>query len=401
VALRTNSAVEAEVEYAPAHVAGVSSLRPCLAIWALTSILSVAVGSGIALALGKSFTYPWRIWDAGWFLYVAQHGYSLGAVEHAKSPAFYPLYPGVLKFAGLLIGGNLVVAGVLIALPLTLAAFVLLFVLAREQVGEEAARWSVAYLALFPYAFFLHALYSEAAFLACAIAAFLAAERKRFLAAGVLTGLAMLARPAGIAVLAGILLFTLRRPHRAANALRVSTALGVFSVFPVLLAVQGRSPLAFMKAEHGWRSYSGHDPLGLLTAPFESVFDGARAAGTGVRGIVDTLGHGSALSPYAIHDLAAFVLLVIFLALSALAWRRLGSPYGVYCGVSLAIPLVARPLAAPLLSLPRFVLVLFPCFIVLGTLPLRPRWHGVILGTCCAGLVGLLYLWNHGGHFVA
>ena len=396
-----NSVVDAEVEYAPARVAGVSSLRPCLAIWALTSTLTVAVGSGIALALGKSFTHPWRIWDAGWFLYVAQHGYAFGDAEHAQSPAFYPLYPGVLRLAGVLVGGNKVIGGVLIAFPLTLAAFVLLFVLARQLAGEQSAPWSVAYVALFPYAFFLHAIYSEAAFLVCAIAAFLAAERRWFLATGMLTGLAMLARPAGIAVLAGVLLFALRRPSRVADTLRVSTALVVFSVFPILLTIAGRGPLSFLHAEHGWRSYSAHDPLGLLTAPFESVFDGARAAGTATLDIFDRVSYGSALPPFAIHDLAAFVVLIVFLTLSAVAWKRLGSPYGVYCAVSLAIPLVARPVAAPLLSLPRFVVVLFPCFIVLGALPLRWRWHCALLAASCVGLVGLLYLWDHGGGFVA
>lgn len=72
-----------------------------------------------------------------------------------------------------------------IAFPITLAAFAVLYILARDLLGKaEAAYRSVLYLALYPYAFLLQALYSEATFVVFAIAAFVAAGRKRFLGAG-------------------------------------------------------------------------------------------------------------------------------------------------------------------------------------------------------------------------
>ncbi len=372
-------------------------LRRCVSIWVLTRIVTVGAGSGMALVMGKSVAYPWQTWDAGWFLHIAHHGY-YADLGHSQTPAFYPLYPGLLWLGGAAFAGHDVLAGVVIAFPLTLAAFVLLYVLARDLVGEpSAAQRAVAYLAIFPYAFILQALYSEATFLACAIAAFVAAERKRFLAAGVLAGAAMLARPPGIAVLAGLAVLALSNPARRAALVRLSVALPIFCVFPLVLFLQGRSPVGFLTAEHGWRSYSAHDPLGTLLAPFQSVYDGAHAAWTGAAELVS----GSRLSPFTIHDVTAFVVLVVFVVLSAAAWKRLGAPYGVYCAVSLAIPLVVRPAAAPLLSLQRFALVLFPCFIVLGTLPLPRYAYRAVLALSCIGLVGLLYLWNRGDYFVA
>jgi hypothetical protein len=372
-------------------------LRSCLTIWFVTRILTVGAGSGIALAIGKSFAHPWQIWDAGWFLHIAQHGYSADQL-HMETPAFYPLYPGLLRLGGTVFGGHDVLAGMLMAFPLTLAAFVLLYVLARELVGEPvAAQRAVAYLALFPYAFFLQALYSEATFLVCAVSAFLAAERKRFLVAGTLAGAAMLTRYAGIAVLAGLIVLALSNPGRRAALLRLSVAPLIFSAFPLVLILQGRSPLAFLNAEHGWRSYSVHDPRGAVLAPFQSAYDGALAAWTGAGKLVS----GSPLSAFTIHNVTAFAVLVVFVLLSAAAWKRLGTPYGVYCAVSLALPLVARPGAAPLLSLQRFALVLFPCFIVLGALPMRRSAYGALLVLSCAGLFGLLYLWTRGNTFVA
>ena len=376
-------------------------LRTCVGIWAITRLLTVGIGSGIALAMGKSVTYPWRIWDGEWFIYIARHGYGFGPPHFDPSPAFYPLYPGLLWLGAQLLGGNTVAAGVALAFPLTLAAFVLLFVLARDLVDEKSALLAVVYVAVFPYAFFLQALYSEAIFLVCAVAAFLAAERRRFLLAGVLAGTAMLARAAGIAVLAGLLVLAMKSSRRRANVLRLATALPVFSIYPLVLALQGRSPKAFLTAEHGWRKYSAHDPVGTVLAPFRSLYEGGRAAWTGAIDIVDKLVSGSSLSALAIHDVAAFATLVLFLPLSVLAWKRLGSAYGVYCAVSFAIPLVVRPAAAPLLSLPRFALTVFPCFIVLGTLRLRPYAHRILLGVSFLLLVGALYLWNHGSFVVA
>jgi hypothetical protein len=261
----------------------------------------------------------------------------------------------------------------------------------------RAAQRAVTYLAVFPYSFFLQALYSEATFLVCAIAAFLSAERKRFLAAGVLAGAAMLARPTGIAVLAGLAAMGLRDAGRRVALTRLAVAPFIFCVFPILLALQGRSPLEFLTAEHQWRKYSVLDPLGAVLAPFHTILDGARAAWSGATGLVSDLPQ---LSAYTLHNVTAFAVLVVFVVLSAAAWIRLGIPYGIYCAVALAFPLVARPTEAPLLSLQRFALVLFPCFIVLGTLRLGRFTYATTLAMSCISLVALVYFWTQ-GHFVA
>ena len=60
----------------------------------------------------------------------------------------------------------------------------LLYRLAEDRLGAEGARRAVLYLAVFPMALFLGAVYSESLYLLLAIAAFLLAERGRFLGAG-------------------------------------------------------------------------------------------------------------------------------------------------------------------------------------------------------------------------
>ena len=60
-------------------------------------------------------------------------------------------------------------------------------------------------------------------------------------------------------------------------------------------------------------------------------------------------------------------------ALGVYAWRRLGAAYGLFVLASLALPLSDPVPTAPLLSMPRFALGVFPVFLVLGTLGRRRR----------------------------
>ncbi len=73
--------------------------------------------------------------------------------------------------------------------------------------------------------------------------------------------------------------------------------------------------------------------------------------------------------------------LVLFAALTIVAWRRFGAPYGLFAALSLAMPLSAPSSRWPLLSLPRFGLTIFPLFLALAWLGRTPRAHAAILGS--------------------
>ena len=81
----------------------------------------------------------------------------------------------------------------------------------------------------------------------------------------------------------------------------------------------------------------------------------------------------------ALINLSALAFLALFVWLSVVAWRRLGAVYGLYCLVSLAIPLSAPSSKWPLLSMPRFGLAAFPIFLALAVVGGRPRLHTAIL----------------------
>src|SRR5205085_10101646 len=102
--------------------------------------------------------------------------------------------------------GHYVLAGIAISLAAAFGAFLLLYRVAEERLGADGGRRAVLYLALFPFALFLQAVYSESLYLLLTLAAFVLAERRRIAWAGVVVGLAVLARPTGLALVPPLIL---------------------------------------------------------------------------------------------------------------------------------------------------------------------------------------------------
>ena len=126
-------------------------------------------------------TDVWARWDSVWFLRIAEHGY--GATRGVAA-AFYPLYPLTLAGPRPRLRRALRPRRHRRLARRALVAFVLLYRLAEERLGAEGARRAVLYLAVFPMALFLGAVYTESLYLLLAIAAFLLAERGRLVGAG-------------------------------------------------------------------------------------------------------------------------------------------------------------------------------------------------------------------------
>ena len=335
----------------------------------------------------------WARWDSVWFLRIAEHGY--GSLEGAAA-AFYPLYPATVGLLGRVLLGHYVLAGIVISLAATLAAFVLLHDLAETKLGAEGARRTVLYLALFPMALFLQAVYSEALFLLLSVGAFVLAERRRFLPAGLAAGLALLTRPVGFALLPALALIAWRSSDRRSALVRLAVAPLSFVVYPLVLWWQRGDPWAFARAQDVWTrhvSYAG--PLG-------GIWDGLRAGWAGVRQLVS----GSHTETYwpavegtdpmraAAVNLEGLAFLVLFVALTVVAWRRFGAPYGLFAALSLAIPLSVPSERWPLLSLPRFGLVVFPFFLALAALGGRPRVHVAVLSVSSIMLGVAIVQWS-------
>jgi hypothetical protein len=314
-----------------------------------------------------SFTDIWARWDSVFFVRIAEHGYD------STSAAFYPLYPALVAGLGRIFFGHYVLAGVVVSLAATLGAFLLLHRLATARLGLDGADRTVLYLAVFPMSLFLQAVYSESLYLLLVLAAFIAAERGRFKSAGLLAGLAILTRFTGVALIPALALLAWRQRDRSRAFLGLAVAIPVAALYPLFLWQQGRSPWAFWTAQDQWhRHVSWAGPLG---------------------GIWEALTHWTPSNAGPQHAIAVnaegLVALVLFIALTIVAWRRFGAVYGLFAAVSLAIPLSYPSSRWPLLSLPRFGLVIFPFFLALAALTAtRPRLHTAV-AACSALFLGV------------
>ena len=324
-------------------------------------------------------TDVWARWDSVWFLRIAEHGY--GSAKGAAA-AFYPLYPAAVALLGRVLFGHYVLAGILVSLAASFASFLLLHRIAEERLGADGARRAVLYLAVFPFALFLQAVYSESLYLLLTLAAFMLAERRRFLAAGAVTGLALLTRPTAAALLPALALLAWRERDRRAGAGLARARAAALRGLPAL-------PLARPRATRGsscTRSASGAG-TSRRPGPFGGIWDGLRAGWAGV----EQLASGSHTHVYwtpvqdsdpirvAVLNLEALAFLVLFVVLAVIAWRRFGAPYGLFAALSLAIPLSVPSERWPLLSLPRFGLTIFPLFLALAVIGGRPRAHTAIV----------------------
>jgi hypothetical protein len=323
-------------------------------------------------------TDVWARWDSVWFLRIAEHGYDSAS---GAAAAFYPLYPGAVSVVGWAFFGHYVLAGIVVSLAGAFGAFLLLYRVAEERLGADGARRAVLYLALFPFAFFLQAVYSESLYLLLTLGAFVLAERRRFLAAGAVTGLALLTRPTAAALLPPLALLAWRERDRLRTLASLAAAPLIFAAYPLYLWRAEGDAWAFLHAQQLWsRHLSPAGPLG-------GIWDGFRAGWAGV----EQLASGSHTHRYwtpvqdadpirvATLNLETLAFLVLFVALAVIAWRRFGAPYGLFAVLSLAIPLSVPSERWPLLSLPRFGLTIFPLFLALASLGGRPRVHTAIV----------------------
>jgi hypothetical protein len=326
------------------------------------------------------FTDIWARWDSDFFLRIAQNGYD------DASAAFHPLYPALIAVLGRAFFGHYILAGLVISLLCCLGSFVLLHRLAEQHLGAEGATRSVLYLAVFPMTLFLQAVYSESLFLLLVLAAFALAERDRFAGAGVIAGLAILTRAAGLALLPTLALLAWRHRDRPRALAGVALALPVAAVYPLVLWQQVGDPFAFRDAQDRWhRHLSWAGPLG-------GIWNGLVAGWRGLEQFV--VGHGTHVSGAnpmhaAAENAQALLFLALFLALTVVAWRRFGAPYGLFAAVSIAIPLAYPSSRWPLLSLPRFGLVIFPLFLAGAAVTAgRPRLHNAVVA-CSALFLGV------------
>lgn len=320
-------------------------------------------------ALGDLLVAPAARWDATWYLQIAHEGYA-----DATRAAFFPLYPFLARAVGEPFGSALVGAMV-VSFACGIAGLAVVHRLAVLELGKPAARAAVWLLACYPAALFLSAVYAESLFLLLSAGAVYAARTDRWWWAGALGALASATRSAGVVLLVALALLwwasARRRPRDLAALVLVPAGVAAYCAGLALAGLDASAP--FDAQEQWFRSFAG---------PFVGAWDGTVAAWDGARQLLSgsrtpVYFEQAGGDPYvnAAHNLELFAALVTAVPMVVGALRRLPLAYGAYAVAALALPLSYPVEPQPLMSLPRFVAVLFPLFLWLGWWAARARWR--------------------------
>ena len=345
------------------------------AMWGASHALAVAPDTNRQPYVGvtpetNSFLAVWQRWDAVQYQAIAEHGYA------AFPDALFvpPLYPGLMRLLRPLTGGNALLAGLIIA-----NVFGALAAIAFQQIvltifrTPALAQRALLYFLSFPTAFFLFAPYTESLFLAGALWYFYFARKQRFVMAAWWGGFAAMSRLTGAWLVIPALYLAWNAWREKDPNLRVwlppAGIIAGASVFPLYVWARHHLPPWTPLTVQSARFHGG------FTLPGVSLWQTFRQIFSGIYPLPNTI------------DLI-FTLLFIIGAIMV-ARSRLPKALVIYTAAYMLLYLARVADVYPLLSMPRYVLILFPVFIVLAQWSQASPWrHRLVLYT---SWIGLLY----------
>jgi hypothetical protein len=255
------------------------------------------------------------------------------------------------------------------------------------ELGPRVAGTCVLLLTFFPGALWFGVPYSESLFLLLSVGAFYCARSGRWAWAGTCAALASATRSAGIMLLVPLLiLWWQERPRRTRDLAWIGLAPLGLAAYTGYLAITIGDGFAYAHVQAVWfRSFAG--PLGAVPHGAVAAWDGIRQLVSGQRIHVYFTSAGGDPMIAASHNVELFVFLLLGLVAVVGVIRRLPPAYGAYVLASLALPLSYPVTPQPLMSLPRFLAVLFPLFMWLALVCRTDRRRAVALALLMAGLV--------------
>jgi Gpi18-like mannosyltransferase len=324
----------------------------------------------------------WEQWDTAHYRDIAKYGY-----DQPWRAAFFPLFPLLERYGGYLTQDPFI-AGLIISNVAGLIGMTVFYQLVKEDFGEDRATNAVLYFSIFPPAFFLAAAYTESLFLCLVWLSFYQIRRGSFWLAGLFGLFAGLTRSPGIFLLFPLAYqMVLRRTFRfdILSLGLIPLGAGLYSAYCYR---HFGDALAWLHAQNAWK----HE----LHWPWDTLIITLKA-------IRHDFGLLSVPSLHNVLDLVSvlFVLsMTILMLVGPYKLRREHLAYAIYAVplllFFLSVPIIMRNYLVPLQSMPRFMLEVFPVFVVAGNLS-KHRWFhdgylvisgGLLSMSCLLFLVG-------------
>ena len=327
----------------------------------------------------------WQHWDACWYTKIATYGYEPGT----NSVNFWPLFPLLTGLVGRLLLGSMALGGLLVSAVAYVAAMTGLRRLVSVDVDDETAATTVVAISIFPTAFFFFAPFTESLFLALAVWSILGARRRLWLLAGLAGLLAALTRIQGVFLVLPLAWEALQAWREAGwrigkpifplagrivppGLAALAPLAGFVGFMLVSAAVAGQTPL---DTQDAWGGKNFHPPWEVAAASWDWA-----------------VSHHDPLQAFNLFTL------ILFAVVSLVGIRRVPVAYSLYA-IPQIVLLATRIQPTPLTSTARYLLVVFPVFVILALV--KDRWLRFAWAVASLMLLALLLQTFMQGGYVA
>lgn len=306
------------------------------------------------------YIFPWANFDGEHFLSIAQYGYK----EYQQ--AFFPLYPKLISSGMNLFGETLRVGattGLIISSVCFIAGLLFFYKLLKLDYSRRFSLGVIVVLLMYPASFYFNAVYTEALFLMLIVASFYFFRTKRYFWAGLLGFFAATTRVFGILLLLSFIIEAIvhKIPLKKIYWIGLIPA-GLLSYMIYLYYTVG-DPLAFYNLQ---LIVGEQHQRGIVLFP-QVIFRYLKI-------IFNTEGI-SPLFTTILFELATGILFMLLPIIGLFKNVRLSYLFLAFAGFIL--PTIQGSFS----SLPRYVLILFPGFIVLALMIRNlPNYLKILLG---------------------
>lgn len=281
------------------------------------------------------FIWAFGNFDGVHYLRIAEDGYA-----YQFTQVFFPLYPILIRLFSPVTFGNHLAAALLISNLSFLAAIILFFKLVAKTYNDKIALWSLVFLLAFPTSFYFGAVYTEGIFFLMVVSSFYLLLKNEVLLASTIGVFASATRLVGL-------------------FLAPALALGKKTFWPLLVV-----PLGFISYVF-YLQIEFDNPLYFLSA--QSIFGQERTTREIVllpqviwrylKILATTQGLAQATAAFELF-MTAFAFIILAIA----AKLKVKRDWLLFSFLAVLVP----TLTGTFTSMPRYILVAFPIYIVLA-----------------------------------
>lgn len=321
-------------------------------------------------AIIANFNLPYPVWtfanfDGVHYIRIAQDGY-----EQEFTQAFFPLYPILIKLFSYITFGNFLLSSLVVSNVSFLAGLILFYRMINDIYDHKIAMWSVTFLLAFPTSFYFGSSYSESLFFLLVISYFYLIYKKRMILASLLGAFASAARIIGV-----FLVLSIKPKLKMSNILQLLIIpTGILS-YMLYLTLVFKKPFYFISAQQVFGQERSTEGIVLLPQVFWRYFK-----------IIVTTG-GAPL----FNSLFELFSTIFVLALLVLSYKKVKGEWLIFSFIAVLIPTLSGTLA----SMPRYILVAFPMYIVMAQIK-STMAKTIILSIFFVMLVALTVIFTRG-----